>query len=229
MGQGYMYGPGYQYQQPGYAPPGSYAPPGTLVVPPSNAPLYDPANGGGSTYESNPGATDTWSPGGGNSGSGGMFDEGGLVPAPKDPNPNGANSPFYEEDNFKNNSGVQFNPEKPDDRSGGLVAPDQRFPSDALLVARPVSYGFDTGGYRWLQGVLRKDQATGKWGVTYNLSGDDTFRGDMVLTIPDEKLAGLDSGAVVQVRGKVDSENLDSRGRATYRVDHIYEVPVSIQ
>lgn len=53
---GCMYPPMYQqgpYGQQMYGPQGNFAPSGTLVVPPSNAPLYQP---GGSTY-SIPGTT----------------------------------------------------------------------------------------------------------------------------------------------------------------------------
>lgn len=53
---GCMYPPMYQqgpYGQQMYGPQGNFAPSGTLVVPPSNAPLFQP---GGSTYSS-PGIT----------------------------------------------------------------------------------------------------------------------------------------------------------------------------
>ena len=49
---GCMHPPMYQqgpYGQQMYAPQGNFAPSGTFVVPPSNAPLYQP---GGSTYSS---------------------------------------------------------------------------------------------------------------------------------------------------------------------------------
>ena len=53
---GCMYPPMYQqgpYGQQMYGPQGNFAPSGTIVVPPSNAPLYQP---GGSTF-STPGTT----------------------------------------------------------------------------------------------------------------------------------------------------------------------------
>ena len=56
---GCMHPPMYQQQAPYgqqmYAPQGNFPPSGTMVIPPSNAPLYQP---GGSTY-SNPGTPST--------------------------------------------------------------------------------------------------------------------------------------------------------------------------
>ena len=226
MGPGYMYGPQYQYPQPGFAPMNNFGAPGTLVVPPSNAPLYDPGqSSSGGTYENDP--KDTWTTPSNPTGSdGGMFDDGGLVPAPRDPQSGGSNSPFYE-DNFNSggNSGVQIFPSNNFEVTRGNSVASQHDDSAALTVARPVSYGYDVNGYRWLQGVLRQHPESKRWSLVYNLSGDDTFHGDMMLNIDPVKLDGLNSGSVVQVRGQVNSEQLDARGRATYQVDQIYEVP----
>ncbi len=225
MQPGYMYGPGYpyQYQQPMYAPPGSLGAPGTTIIPPSNAPLYDPG-ANGSTYEKDP--TDTWTPGGTNNG---MFEgDSGGVPAPKEPGTGtgtGNGSPFFED---LNGSGVQLiMPESPE-ATETASSSRQDNQQTAQVAARPVSYGFDINGYRWIQGILTHDDRTGDWRVVYNLSQDDPFLGELTLAVNEQQMQGITPGIAVQVRGQVDSQELDGRGRATYRVTQIYELPMAV-
>lgn len=210
--------PGYPYQQPMYAPPQNLSPPGTLVIPPSNAPLYNPSNGG-STYEADP--KDDWQPGTSGSGSG-MFDsEPGGVPTPKDP---GGSSPFYQDNLNGPSTEVQPATEIEDAK---VAAASDPAPS-AGTNARAVSYGFDTAGFRWIQGVLNYHPETSTWSVTYNRSQDDPFMGDLTLVFNRQPTGTLQPGTAVQVRGQLDKDNLDSRGRATYRVEAVYELPIAV-
>ncbi len=81
---------GCMYQQPMYQPapygqqmygaPGGFTQPGTMVIPPSNAPPYQPGATG--TYESNP-RTDDFKAAP-SQGDGRFFGEDGGVPTPKD-------------------------------------------------------------------------------------------------------------------------------------------------
>lgn len=224
---GYM-GPSYPYQpQPMYAPPQQMTAPGTIVVPPSGAAPYSPGTGG-STYESNP--TDTWQApgstgsGGSNSTGSGMFDSGSDgVPKPKDPGTNsgsGSDSPFYSDP--LNQPSTQLTP-----GSAGAMQAHQVAVA-RVEAPRSVNYGFDTIGYRWLQGVLNYHDESRTWSITYNRSQNDPFLGDLTLLVDAHLVSGLQPGTAVQVQGQLDKTVLDTRGRATYRVSQIFEVPVTV-
>ncbi len=75
------------YGQQMYGAPGGYAQPGTIVIPPSNAPPYQP----GSTYDNNIKPDDFKRDNGTNS-DGKFYDSDGGVPPAKDPDPQ--NAPF---------------------------------------------------------------------------------------------------------------------------------------
>lgn len=236
------YGPGYTgypYQQPMYAPPQNLTAPGTLVVPPSNAPLYSPGTNNGSTYERDP--ADTWqSPSGSGSSGGGMFEgnDADKVPAPKDPGA-GSNSPFYNDPLNQPSTQIIPAPHIPVAAVSAASQPAVADPAATnavgislapgnVAVSRPVSYGFDTTGYRWLQGVLNYHAQNGTWSITYNRSQNDTFLGDLTLLVQPQQLSNLQPGMAVQVRGQLDSSALDTRGRASYRVEQIFELPVAV-
>ncbi len=220
MNPGYPY---QQYQQPMYAPPQNLNAPGTIVIPPSNAPLYSPSNNG-STYEPSP--QDDWRQ---PSGSGGGLFDSDTVPTPRDPGTgtgtgtgNESNSPFYNDDLNSPNSGVQLNPSQVPDQSIARTA------HEAAVPKRPISYGFDTTGFRWIQGMLNFHKESNTWSVTYNRSQDDPFQGDLTLIVGADRLHHLPPGSAVQVRGSLDQASLDSRGRAMYRVEQIFELPVAV-
>ncbi|MCA9035188.1 MAG: hypothetical protein KDA91_08665 [Planctomycetaceae bacterium] len=229
MGSGYMYGPSsYQYPQQYQYPQNqvpqmygapAYGSPGTLVVPQSDAPPYSPGSPT-STYEDDP--KDTWSNPSGGTGStsgGNMFGED-PVPKPKDPA--GGGGSFYD-DNFPSGPGAMVIP-------GSSETPADSGPEFVLAstVSRPVSYGFDVNGYRWLQGLLSQDE-NGTWSLKYNPAADDTFQGDLTLILQPQQLAQISPGSVIQVQGKIDSAQLDSRGRATYLVQQIHQIPGTVQ
>ncbi len=220
QGPGAYPGNGYPYpQQPMYAPPQNLNAPGTLVIPPSSAPAYNPAPNG-STYENSP--LDDWKTPA-NSGTSGSGTSGDDVPKPRDPG-SSSDSPFYDDDPGKPNSGVQFTPDSPSDSAITVSQPA----ADAVAASRPLSYGFDTMGYRWIQGVLNFHEESKTWSVTYDRRQEDSYQGDLTLQVESDRLMNLKPGVAVHVQGQVDKVTLDSRGRATYRVRQIFELPMAV-
>lgn len=76
-----------------YGVPGGYAQPGTLVIPPSNAPPYQPGATG--TYD-NDVKPDDFDAGSGSS-DGRFFPEDGSVPQPRDSGAGSGDEPFNRE------------------------------------------------------------------------------------------------------------------------------------
>lgn len=210
------------YGQPMYAPPQNLAPgygpaaPGTLYIPESNAPLYEPSSPG-STYEN---GVDSWQPSPG-SGSGsstdGQFYEGG-VPQPREPNSGGS---MFDEDLGR--PSTQLTPS----RSGATQAVDAAVTTVSTRRVIP-QYGFDENDYRWLRGILRFDESSQRWNVTYSLTEADRYRGDFNLLVDPQHLQGLRSGDAVDVRGQVVLNQVDSRGRPLYRVQNMQKMAIRI-
>ncbi|MEZ6059192.1 MAG: hypothetical protein R3C19_02405 [Planctomycetaceae bacterium] len=216
----YMYPRGPYGAQPMYAPPQNLAPsaPGTLYIPESNAPPYEPSSPGTNTYED---ATDTWQPSPGTNGGDGQFyqrnDSEGGVPNPREVNPNG--------NMFDSDLGptTELHPgSQPLNEAGGVTVTSV---STRRIVPQ---FGFDEDNYRWLRGILRFDEASRQWSVTYSLTESDRYHGDLNLLVQPHQLQGLRSGDAVDVRGQVDVSLQDKRGRPLYRVQDMRKMSLRI-
>lgn len=204
MNPGTYYG-GPQYGQPMmYAPPQTLnqASPGLLQIPESDAPPYDPQ-----TYDRDPDDD---------------FDR----PA--------ENGQFFPEDG----ADTVPNPREPGNFDELGIPTTQTSQPGRNTVARPstiqpvgarhVEYGFDTTNYRWLRGVLRYDDQSRHWNITYSVAGNDQFGGLLSLAVSSQQIGGLTDGDPVDVSGYIDTSTRDSGGRAVYQVDSIRKMAVRI-
>ena len=194
---------------PGYMPPQQYAPrhltpgaPGSLVIPPSNAPLYEPgssldSDSSPSTYEYDE-DSDDW-----NSGSSGEFYED-DVPKPQEP---------------RGGSGFD------DDFHGAGRAPVDS--TIAGAVSNKAQYGFDQRDYRWLRGILRFSETTDQWSITYNLNEDDRHGGILALITTPTQRKQFRRGSTVEVAGRLAVDELDADRRPMYRVATVE--PINLQ
>lgn len=204
---------GNPYMQPGYAPPQTLNPgaPGTLIIPQSDAPMYDPAQ----TYDDD--IDDDFEKSGSGSFYGTDSEEG--VPRPRDLE-NG--SKMFDSD--LGGPGVNTGPPQNNSVSRPVGAPVRSVSSSAS--GSP--YGFDADEYRWLRGILRYDQNRRLWNIVYSLQEDDLFRGNFYLVIAPDQVAGLRPGDTVDLRGEVLHDPVDYRGRPMYRVASLQKTEVRI-
>lgn len=216
----YGYGAPYSggYMQPNYAPqPGFNSTPGSLYIPENPGAPYPPGSLG--TYEDNPPRDDFLK-----SNDGKFFEADDVVPQPQPlqnqlrrdelGRPQARTSP--NDIDFGSGSGIQQVSGISDfEGDGGVQQP--AFPTDNI-------YGFDMGDYRSLTGVLRYDQRSGGWAVTYSLKASDRYAGTLPLALSQQQAQGLSEGDNVEIFGQVDDSVRNQGGRPVYRVTSITRI-----
>jgi hypothetical protein len=83
---------------------------------------------------------------------------------------------------------------------------------------------YDRVSYSWLRGIVDLDERDKSWHIIYSRHPDLHDRyGGAIRLVGSPKLGSLHSGDVVYVEGRIDSNHLDSRGKAQYRIegDHV--------
>ncbi|WP_145205043.1 hypothetical protein [Thalassoglobus polymorphus] len=79
--------------------------------------------------------------------------------------------------------------------------------------------------FKWLRGVVSKDEPTGTWSVVYsdNPQQSDKFAGHLSLAA-SPYLKGLSDGDVVELKGEVDPVMKDPLGKPVYLVSHLHTI-----
>ena len=101
-------------------------------------------------------------------------------------------------------------------------------PSTDAMTIPQAPYAYDAE-YHWLRGILRFDQESGTWNMTYssNPAKDDPHAGQ-ILVADSERLAPLKPQAIVLLRGEIDSALSETAGRAIYRADAVETVELAL-
>ena len=208
--------------QPGISPGGSVSPPpmfapgGTEINVPPGGTTYDPADTLGS------GSSD-----------GDFFGEEGAnyrnerVPAPRDVGRNSDSEDLSDPDGFGALDQEHETPEFAEpfrDPVPAIAASSNRVeaktqPVNSTAPFNVNVYDFDKD-YRWLQGVLKKDDAQNEWYIVYDFKQSDEFGGDLTL-LPNASLQTQRNGEIVLIKGGLNREREDKNGKPMYQISSL--------
>ncbi len=102
----------------------------------------------------------------------------------------------------------------------GLVAVSAKANSTGPVIKGSDPCDYDHVSYSWLRGIVDFDSRDNSWHIIYSQHPDlHDHYGGVIRLIGSPKLSTLHSGDVVYVEGRIDTHQLDSRGKPQYRIE----------